>query len=95
MKRLEGKTAIVTGGGRGLGRAMALAFAAEGANVGIIEIDAATAEATAAEIVAAGGRTDIQIADLADRGAAQDAIDAVSARFGRLDILVNNAIWIR
>lgn len=95
MKRLEGKTAIVTGAGRGLGRAMAMAFAAEGANVGIIEIDPSTAQATADAIVEAGGAAEVQITDLAGREAAHRAIDAVAERFGGLDVLVNNAMWIR
>lgn len=94
MKRLEGKTAIVTGAGRGLGQAMALAFAREGANVGVLEIDPASARTTADAIVSAGGAADVQTADLADRTAALGAIDAVASRFGGVDILVNNAMWI-
>lgn len=95
MRRLQDKVAIVTGAGRGLGQAIALAFASAGANVGIIDIDAVTAEDTAKRISAAGGAVEVQTADLCDRKAAHLAIDRIAARFGRLDILVNNAMWIR
>jgi len=95
MKRLDGKVAIVTGGGRGLGQAMALAFAAEGARVAIFDIDAATAEDTANQIRAIDAEAVVEIGDLSDRLVAQSAIDRVAARFGRLDVLVNNAMWIR
>lgn len=95
MGRLRGKAAIVTGGGRGLGQAIALAFAAEGASIGIIDVDPVTAAETAARISDAGGTADVRIADLSDRAAARAAIDGIATRFGRLDILVNNAMWIR
>lgn len=95
MKRLNGKTAIVTGAGRGLGREMAIAFAREGARIGILEIDPKSAASTAAEIADLGGEAEVRIADISDRSAAFAAIDAVAARFGRLDVLVNNAMWIR
>nr|WP_277950244.1 glucose 1-dehydrogenase [Mycolicibacterium sp. P9-64] len=95
VKRLAGKTAVITGAGQGIGQAIATAFAAEGANVGIVDVNLTTAAQTADAIIAAGGSAEVQIADVSNRSAAQAAVDAVVARFGRLDVLVNNAIWAR
>ena len=92
--RLKGKVAIVTGGGRGIGRDIALGYAREGAHLVIAEIDPATASATAADCTKAGPAaigvaTDVsQSADIAKLTAA--AIE----KFGRIDILVNNAMKI-
>lgn len=95
MKRLEGKTAIVTGAGQGIGQAIAMAYAAEGANVAVFDIDATSARKTVDAIISEGGTAEPTIVDLSDRSAAQAAIDAVVARNGQLNILVNNAIWTR
>ncbi|MGB3503541.1 MAG: SDR family oxidoreductase [Mesorhizobium sp.] len=95
MSRLSGKVAVITGGGRGLGQAMGLSFAAEGAHVAIFDIDPVTAEDTAARVREYGVEAHVEIGDLADRAVAQAAIDRVHARFGRIDVLVNNAMWIR
>lgn len=95
MKRLSGKVAIVTGGGRGLGQEMATAFAVEGAKVAIFDIDPATAAATAKRIEELGTEAHVEIGDLSDRHFANKAIDRTVAKFGGLDILVNNAMWIR
>lgn len=95
MGRLEGKSAIVTGSGQGLGRAIAMAFAAEGARVAVFDVDPATARDTVNAITGAGGVAEAHVADLTDRSAAQAAIDGAVERFGQLDILVNNAIWTR
>ena len=89
--KLAGKVAIVTGGGHGIGRAIALRFAAEGAAVVISGTGGARLEATAAGIVAGGGRALPLIADVADEAAVARMVASTVARFGRLDILVNNA----
>jgi NAD(P)-dependent dehydrogenase (short-subunit alcohol dehydrogenase family) len=86
--RLEGKTCIVTGAGSGIGRASALLFAAEGANVVAADLDEAAASATAREI---GSGAVAFRADVADEGDAQALATAAVDRFGRIDVLFNNA----
>lgn len=89
---LSGRTALVTGAGRNIGRAIALRLAGAGAEVACCwRQDAAAAEAVAAQIRAAGGRADSVPLDLADVDSIRRAADTVLARAGRLDILVNNA----
>ncbi|MFT3975576.1 MAG: glucose 1-dehydrogenase [Sphingomonas bacterium] len=85
----EGKTAFVTGGGSGIGRATALAFAAEGAKVAVADLKGA--DAVADEIVAAGGEAFGIALDVTDVAAVDAAVDAVAARWGRLDCAFNNA----
>jgi 3-oxoacyl-[acyl-carrier protein] reductase len=90
-RELDGMAAIVTGSVRGIGRAVALAFAEAGASVvinGRNSIDAANA--VAAEVDAAGGKSLVHMADVADPDGAAGLIDAAVKSFGRLDILVNN-----
>ncbi|GAA1108641.1 3-oxoacyl-ACP reductase family protein [Kitasatospora arboriphila] len=90
--RLAGKVALVTGGSRGIGEAVALRLAEEGADVALTYRDSAgRAEAVAAEIEGMGRRAWAVRADSADPRAIREAVDAVATRFGRLDILVNNA----
>lgn len=90
--RLEGKVAVVTGGGRGIGRAIALRFAAEGADVVVnYRADEAAAQATAAAIAAAGGRAACVRADVTRRDEVRALFARAVERFGRLDLLVNNA----
>ncbi|TMQ73181.1 MAG: SDR family oxidoreductase [Candidatus Eisenbacteria bacterium] len=89
--RLTDRAALITGGGRGIGRAIALRFAAEGAAVAVCGTGRDALETTAHDITAAGGRALALIADVADEAAVARAIAATVARFGRLDILVNNA----
>ena len=91
MVTLEGKAIVVTGGGRGLGRAYSLAAAAVGAAVVVNDIDAEPAEAVAAEIVAAGGRAVAQPGDVAQSKEAAAAVDRCVDEFGAIDGLVNNA----
>ena len=85
----EGKTAFVTGGGCGIGRATALAFAAEGAKVAVADLKGA--DAVAAEIVSGGGEAFGIALDVTDVAAVDAAVDAVAARWGRLDCAFNNA----
>jgi 3-oxoacyl-[acyl-carrier protein] reductase len=89
---LSGRVALVTGGVRRIGRAIALALAGDGAAVVInTRSSRAEAEAVAAEIEAAGGQALVQLADVTDEAAVTAMVEASLARFGRLDILVNNA----
>jgi 3-oxoacyl-[acyl-carrier protein] reductase len=91
-KELTGKVAIVTGAGRNIGRAMALTLADGGASVvGNARSNHAEAEAVAHEIEAAGGKALVHIGDIADAAAVQAMADAAMTKFGRIDILVNNA----
>ncbi len=90
--RLDGKKALVTGAGRGLGRGFAYALAEAGADVAVIDILPENAEKTAAEIAAATGRQTLAIhCDITDAAAVRSAVDQVAVSFGRLDIAVNNA----
>lgn len=88
MRRLEGKSALITGAARGIGAAFAAAYAAEGATVAIGDIDAARAEATAAEI--GQGAYAVRL-DVTDQASIDDCVAAVAARAGGLDVLINNA----
>ena len=89
---LEGRVALITGAVRRIGRAIALALAGDGAAVVInTRRSRAEAEAVAAEIEGRGGRALVQLADVTDEAAVQAMVDATVQRFGRLDILVNNA----
>lgn len=89
--RLKGKVAVVTGSGRGIGRAIALAYAREGANVVVNAVHAETASSTTEEIGAVSAQTLAVLADVSDRNQVTSMMDKTLARFGRIDILVNNA----
>jgi D-sorbitol dehydrogenase (acceptor) len=89
--KLEGKVAAVTGAGSGMGRAIAQAYAREGAKVLIADIDLDAAEDGAGAIAAGGGDASAIRIDVRDRAQAQAMVDAAIERFGGLDILVNNA----
>ncbi|HET9258518.1 MAG TPA: glucose 1-dehydrogenase [Acidimicrobiia bacterium] len=91
MGALEGRKAVVAGGGRGIGRAIALAFAAEGADVAVVGRDPDTLTAVADEIRAAG-RTAVGVSqDLTQVAEIPDLFDRLAAELGGLDILVNSA----
>jgi 2-hydroxycyclohexanecarboxyl-CoA dehydrogenase len=89
----DGPAAIVTGGGQGIGRGIALALADTGADIAVLDVNRATADAVAAEVRARGRRALALEADVTDLGRVEAAIAAVVAAFGRLDVLVNNAGW--
>jgi 2-deoxy-D-gluconate 3-dehydrogenase len=90
--QLEGKTAVVTGGGRGLGQAAAWALAAAGADVALLARSSEELEATAREIEAAHPRKILSLpCDVTDEASVEEAASLAIATFGRVDILINNA----
>lgn len=92
--RIEGKVAVVTGGGSGIGRASALRFAAEGAKVVVNDLHADAANAVAKEIEAAGGVGSAHPADVSDSAQVDALIQDAVSRHGRLDVLMNCAFFM-
>jgi NAD(P)-dependent dehydrogenase (short-subunit alcohol dehydrogenase family) len=95
LRSLGGKTALVTGAGRGIGRAEALLLGAEGANVVVNDVDVEQAKQVADEISAAGGAAAVHTDDVSTWPGAESAVQRAIDEYGRLDILVNNAGIIR
>lgn len=93
--RLAGRTALVTGGGQGIGRAIALALGREGCHVAVVDLAADRAEAVAAEVGASGVRGLALRGDVSRGPDMEAAVAAVLGAFGQLDVLVNNAGWDR
>ncbi|KIG05814.1 3-oxoacyl-(acyl-carrier-protein) reductase [Burkholderia sp. MR1] len=93
MNRLAGKVAIVTGAGRGIGAAIALAFAREGASVALAELDIETAQATAQRITQETGAKNVLAVrtDVTQSASVKEAVAQTESAFGPLDVFVNNA----
>lgn len=89
--KLEGNVAIVTGAASGIGKAIARAYAAEGAKVAIADLNGEAAKAAVDEIAADGGQAMAVTMDVTDEAAVNEGVEAVVSRFGRLDTMVANA----
>ncbi|MFT4032051.1 MAG: 3-ketoacyl-ACP reductase [Siphonobacter sp.] len=91
MQSLQGKNALITGASRGIGRAITLALAAEGVNVGLLARSEKDLSELAAEVKALGVKAVTCAADIADRTAVTIAVEQIKNRLGSIDILINNA----
>ncbi|KMM60090.1 3-ketoacyl-ACP reductase [Bacillus glycinifermentans] len=91
MQSLQNKTALITGGARGIGRAAAIALAKEGVHIGLVVRTMANLEKTAAELNAFGVNVSIAEADVKDLKAVENAVESVKKELGSIDILINNA----
>jgi 3-oxoacyl-[acyl-carrier protein] reductase len=91
MPRLDGFVAVITGAGSGIGQASALEFAREGARVVVADIAAASAETTVQQVRAAGGQAEPIIVDVTRYDQVERMVQTAVERFGRLDVLFNNA----
>jgi len=88
---LEGQVAMVTGSGQGIGKAIALRFAREGADIAVVDVNRETAEATGREVRDLGRRAVIKVTDVSDFEAVEATVNGVVEELARLDVLVNNA----
>ncbi len=91
MQKITGKVALVTGGGQGIGRAIALRLASDGADVAIADLDLAKATAVADEVRALGRKSVATVADVSDREQVFAAVETTARQLGGFDIMVNNA----
>jgi 3-oxoacyl-[acyl-carrier protein] reductase len=89
--QIQGKTVVITGAGRGIGRAMAKVFAERGANLALLDLSTADLEATQAICIQAGAQARIYKCNVAQEAEVTQTFTAIAADFGRLDVLVNNA----
>jgi acetoin reductase-like protein len=91
MGKLDGRVTLVSGSGRGIGRAIALRYAREGAKVVVVDVDPASAKAVADELQSFGAEADAFQVDVSDPKQSTAMVARAAERFGRLDVLVNNA----